>query len=946
MYQAMDLDANLPETFPGARFCKAIQASVDAILAPLGIHRRVISAGVRFCNIDTWTGEVFAHQLCDSFSKHPERLPDRGELRDILITANSHRCSDPHIRVARMPDRVTHRVALAIIGGGYHEAWHTKYSKRDHVTVAEAHTILDVANEVVRNGGKFDAKMRGLVMTLHHLIEDIRIERRGNEDFPGAYQPMCDLQDFILDLEARGREQGAKIKNVTVTTNARSIMLSCFRDLGLGYNTERARETIDYYRAVAPGVVALFSEGGMLLPMLEEAQALTRKDTMGSLRVAMKIVVQLWKSARGTKQEEESPETCCPRCGASAENLVMRSVKNAVGVKIRGRAEVECKVCGFKTEIDLPDTSLDLEQPDPSKETKSPEVEDLDQDDVGAGSDGWGDDDREHARDGKQKPKDDPSSDEADGDSSDTGGPEREERAKPSRFPASKSSEDGEGECEDGEEDSSEEGEEGEEGEAGRRPDAVSEQDSGDDLDNGGSEIDDEHAEETSEDDSDNLASASQDDEDVPADEKTDLEDLLKIIEDALLDGAPLKSEDASEEEASVKAPKSKRGRRSSSPPPDKEEEQSVADFLKSAGGHLDLGQDPALRGIVPEDVLEGAEKDGRLDHSAAMHEELQHLMASLTRDLQRGERIWNPFNASADEARVLRVADPTRSLSMANGMLSAVNSQIASLRARFRAIFRAQEMTDVSHGVRRGRKVSNRMLVDSKADLRQGKSPSRAYVVEDTKTDTSVALVACLDQSGSMVNMRLQVAKCMMVLVDPIERAGGATMAFGFRNGTYVGYSEGDRKVFHRADGVRYDIFKKWEEHFDSVKSRFAHTMAEGGTPMADGVQYGLTALNERAETHRILAVVTDGVPDSPHEQVIQRQVRLAKAAGIHVLGIGIGNEALCVQRLFPDHVWAGTVEELPPLLITKITTLLDFSGRTRGRRAHLDGKITRKVS
>ena len=114
----------------------------------------------------------------------------------------------------------------------------------------------------------------------------------------------------------------------------------------------------------------------------------------------------------------------------------------------------------------------------------------------------------------------------------------------------------------------------------------------------------------------------------------------------------------------------------------------------------------------------------------------------------------------------------------------------------------------------------------------------------------------------------------------------------------------------------------------------------------MADGVQFGLTALNERREAHRILFVITDGAPNYPHERVIARQVRLAKEAGIHVIGVGIGSASRYVKNLFPDYVWAETIQELPNPLMRKLNELCDFNGLHRGRRAKLDGGITRRVS
>jgi nitric oxide reductase activation protein len=238
-------------------------------------------------------------------------------------------------------------------------------------------------------------------------------------------------------------------------------------------------------------------------------------------------------------------------------------------------------------------------------------------------------------------------------------------------------------------------------------------------------------------------------------------------------------------------------------------------------------------------------------------------------------------------------------------------------------------------------------MLVDTAIDLQSGVMPTRAFQTTDTQTDTSVALAICLDQSGSMWSRVREVSQCMMAMADAMEGIGGKTMAFGFRNGRDGSYDGGRySKEWHRVCGVRYDVFKIFEEKFVTSKWRFAHTQASGSTPMADGVQFGLSALNERREAHRILCVITDGVPDSPHEKVIARQVRLARGAGIHVIGVGIGSGAKYVRTLFPDHVWAETVAALPNPLLKKLNEMCDFQGRYRGRKAKLDGKITRKVS
>ena len=112
-------------------------------------------------------------------------------------------------------------------------------------------------------------------------------------------------------------------------------------------------------------------------------------------------------------------------------------------------------------------------------------------------------------------------------------------------------------------------------------------------------------------------------------------------------------------------------------------------------------------------------------------------------------------------------------------------------------------------------------------------------------------------------------------------------------------------------------------------------------------GVQFGMTALNERTEAHRILCVITDGQPNNPHGRVITGQLRRAAQAGIHVIGIGIGREASYVKSLFPDHVHVNRVNDLPSKLIAKLNEVCEFGGRNRGRRIRgLDKRMVKKVS
>jgi len=910
-------DKPLPALFPGAKFRASAQASVDAILAPQGIRRPVISMGNEFKNADNWTALQFTSALCDWCVANPGQVPTHAQVTQMIRSANKYNNPNPQILLARTPDKLNRRTQLALVGGGYHEAWHTQYSKRDHIQMDEVWSLTQRIGEITNNGGRFDKKLGGLLKAFCAIIEDIRIERRGCEEYPGVKVPMHDLQDFILDLEKKSRQKAAEMLKASESDvdSARGVLLCLFRDLGLGYNTQSAREALDYYKKTAPDAFGLCGPGGVLNPCLQASKALKSDDKLGYLRVSMECVIALWKAGQADSDEEQ-PELCCPNCGATASNLVIRPAKDAQGNKKFGKAEIECKVCGFKAEVPMPDRSMDLNQQESNQDEKEqPEYEDFPPE--GGEGGGEGDEDQD---------SDDQDGDDQDGEGSKNSKSKKsqkgDKKSKPKKSKKNESKSKGD---EDGDDDA--DGDDGDEDGEGSEDGDDDGDDDGDGQDGEGQDGDEDGDEDGEDGDGKGDGEDGEDGEDGDEDGEGDSDGDADGDSDGEGDqneGGGNEGEDAPNEAGS-----------------------------NGAGGHSYVGQDAEASKQAAQDILGGDESGDPLDSSGALTLAFATEHDKENKDLERGEIPWNPYNPSADEARIVRSSNVEGDRANANKMLKDVKKEIAALRGRLRSIVRAQEMTDTEHGLRRGKRISERMLVDSKLCLMDRQTPNRAYQDKEDTLDTSLAMSICLDQSGSMYGMLRQVAMAMMVLTEPVEAIGGKVMAFGFRDGRYMPdnhydmYNDmGTKTGYHRLAGVHYDVFKTWEERFSNVKWRFAHTQATGGTPMADGVQFGLTALNGRNEAHRILAVITDGYPNSPHAQVIEGQIRRAQANGIHVLGIGIGQEAAYVTNLFPDSVHAPQISDLPQLLIAKLNEICDFGGRGRGKRMKLDHRMTKRVS
>jgi cobalamin biosynthesis protein CobT len=330
--------------------------------------------------------------------------------------------------------------------------------------------------------------------------------------------------------------------------------------------------------------------------------------------------------------------------------------------------------------------------------------------------------------------------------------------------------------------------------------------------------------------------------------------------------------------------------------------------------------------------------RSGLKDGASALEHAINGAKDREDHDCKQNEAPYRPFTTDGDVITTVKASKAGAAADRAtvDALIQSVRRECAFLRARLRSVFRAMEEVETVHGVRRGASLSDRTLVDSAASLRVGRAPDRAYQRTGDRVDTSLAAVVVLDQSGSMAwgNDKLKNAvKGVLAIIDPLDALGCAVEAVGFRDGKY---QNADGGAYHRNSSVNIDVFKGFNERLSSVKYRFASARAAGGTPMADGLQHGLNSLQGRREGHRVIFVVTDGEPNNGHDSVIRRQIRLAREAGVHVIGVGIGPEASYVTRTFDDAVYVDDIQALPGALIRKLNSLIDtrrvkVAGRNR---------------
>ena len=257
----------------GSKWRRTHQASVDAVLTGTGISRPVFSYGSAFKNMDTWTARKLFAGL-----KHFS-----GDVRSLVSEANSMTIPNPHIVIAATPDDLPMGMALALVGGAYHEAWHTLYSRRTSLKLNE------VEGPLMERWNKAPAAFwKGAIpalLTWSNIVEDIRIERCGCKRFPGAQPKMVELQDLILKMESEGFAKSMP-SNPLLT-----FVGLAFRDLGLGYDSPRTRNAYAFYEKQCPEAFAIVN--GPLKPILDAAINLGEHDDLAATWAAMDIVLAL-----------------------------------------------------------------------------------------------------------------------------------------------------------------------------------------------------------------------------------------------------------------------------------------------------------------------------------------------------------------------------------------------------------------------------------------------------------------------------------------------------------------------------------------------------------------------------------------------------------------------------------------------------------------------------
>ena len=359
----------------------------------------------------------------------------------------------------------------------------------------------------------------------------------------------------------------------------------------------------------------------------------------------------------------------------------------------------------------------------------------------------------------------------------------------------------------------------------------------------------------------------------------------------------------------------------------------------KDAGGHDVAATEDSVFTDEILDALRDPSQWGIKDLAEAMKEAV---LENMDDECLANEMVWRPQYPTQD-----KLIRPRGDVYRADRLLDAAAPLVAGIRSQYRRKFLEARRPVIFHGVRRGRDLSERRMVDTMVEIRSGVRPSRPDYRIKKGDDCSLALAVVGDQSGSMGGQNAHyAAMAMIALADSFESLGSPVMCCGVRNGNWDTKSYwneptkwDDSVQFHRSHPIIIDEFKGWDESMKKkqVRGRFSAYKATGSTPLSDGVQYALESISERPERHRVIVVLTDGAPDNA--RAMRRLIRIAREAGIWVVGVGIGYGMDRVHDLFVDKAVVCEDPSTMPRDLLSVLESIVFPKRG-GARAALDGK------
>jgi nitric oxide reductase activation protein len=205
---------------------------------------------------------------------------------------------------------------------------------------------------------------------------------------------------------------------------------------------------------------------------------------------------------------------------------------------------------------------------------------------------------------------------------------------------------------------------------------------------------------------------------------------------------------------------------------------------------------------------------------------------------------------------------------------------------------------------------------VKTALSLRQDKEPVRPFTKKVKSEKEDITAVIILDESSSMKDLLPQTIKLALLMSKLVESLNGKSMISGYNLQLTSFFGAGHFKIEQR-------IYKGFQDPASKAVENLACLKAEGGTPMADGVEFALNCLKGCPDKHQFIINITDGLPSHPLERLDDVQDK-CNEQGVHLLAVGLGPECEYIKETFDHHVWSEESHDMVTECVKSIKKLL----------------------
>jgi Mg-chelatase subunit ChlD len=269
--------------------------------------------------------------------------------------------------------------------------------------------------------------------------------------------------------------------------------------------------------------------------------------------------------------------------------------------------------------------------------------------------------------------------------------------------------------------------------------------------------------------------------------------------------------------------------------------------------------------------------------------------------DISLDDQLDAFARAQAQPAEVLAAETAYRALCKRNA--SAIDQMKTELGA---ALARTKRTKLVGH-FKSGRLDMRRMVRNELARLATGATDPRVCLRRAEPDQHSMALVFCVDMSGSMAGEPEKAARDGCVVLAEAFGALGVPFSVVMMSGT----DEGAQVVLSMDDN---------DERARALALHKLH--ADGGNNELAALRLARDMLADVDAAQKQILMLTDGMAVSGTTEYVKRTV---DEDGVGIVGIGIGLESSDVETVYPRHVKVAAVDTLASTLAKIINDSLD---------------------